>query len=109
MDAAKLIRTARADAGLSVRELARRAGTSHSTLIAYEQGHKDPAVGTLNRILRAADVAVDVTLRPRVRRDPQTSLDRGDELLEVLNLAEMFPARHDESVQMPVFGGRDVA
>ncbi|BAN00345.1 putative Xre family DNA-binding protein [Ilumatobacter coccineus YM16-304] len=109
MDAETLIRTARTEARLSVRELARRAGTSHSTLVAYEQGRKDPTVGTLNRILRAADVGVDVTLRPRVRRDPLTELDRGDELLEVLNLAEMFPARHDESLQMPVFGRRDVA
>jgi uncharacterized protein len=49
-----LIREARRDAGLSQRELARRAGTSQPTLARYERGHAVPTLATLERILAAA-------------------------------------------------------
>jgi transcriptional regulator with XRE-family HTH domain len=103
MDAARIIRDARSEAGLTLRELARRAGTSHSTLAAYEHGRTDPTVATLDRVLRACGYAADVQLRRRVRRDEITGLDRGRELAEVVGLAEMFPARHAEKIEMPVF------
>ena len=103
MEASRLIREARHRAGLSLRALAQRAGTSHPTLLAYEHGRKDPSVGTLVRILRAADVEPDVTLSPRRRRDPRIG-DKGDELREVLELAAMFPARHDATLDAPIFG-----
>jgi transcriptional regulator with XRE-family HTH domain len=109
MTSAQLIRDARLRAGLSLRGLAARAGTSHSTLAAYEHGRKDPSVGTLERILRATGVAVDVTLAPRERGGDHGEMDRGDELLEALRLAEMFPARHDERLAMPPFGLVDSA
>ena len=35
---------------------------------------------------------------------PNTSKDRGQELEDVLELAEMFPARHSETLDAPVFG-----
>ena len=54
MDAARTLRRARRDAGLSLRALAGRAGTSHATLAAYEAGRAVPRVDTLDRILRAA-------------------------------------------------------
>ncbi|MEL6892666.1 MAG: helix-turn-helix transcriptional regulator [Actinomycetota bacterium] len=107
MDSGALIKAARAAAGLSLRELARRARTSHSTLVAYEQGRKDPTVGTLVRILRAADVEPDVSLARRRRHDDRFG-DKGDELLEALELAAMFPARHARSIEFPPFpAGRD--
>ena len=102
MDAARLIRTARQRAGLSLRELARRAHTSHSTLAAYEQAHKTPNVDTLDRILTACGFRVDVTLEARPADvDP---VARGRELVEVLELAEMFPARHSPTLTAPKFG-----
>ena len=52
--AGNLIKLARHDAGLSQRELARRAGTSQATLSAYEAGRKSPSLETLARIVRAA-------------------------------------------------------
>lgn len=58
--AAVQIRSRRLAAGLTQRELARRAGTSSATLCRYESGMIDPSVGTLGRIL-------DATL-PRRRR-----------------------------------------
>lgn len=52
--AGNLIRLARHDAGISQRELAKRAGTSQATLSAYESGKKSPGLETLARIVRAA-------------------------------------------------------
>ncbi len=102
MDAGDCIRRARARSGLSLRLLAERAGTSHSTLSAYESGAKVPSVVTLERILRAAGFALDLSLEPRVGGpDPDA---RGRELVEVLELAAMFPARHDQQLRAPIFG-----
>jgi len=53
MDAPKTIRLRRLAAGISQRELARRAGTSSATVHRYETGQVDPSVGTLNRLLRS--------------------------------------------------------
>jgi transcriptional regulator with XRE-family HTH domain len=88
---ARTLGRARGAAGLSLRALARRAGTSHATLLAYERGAKTPSVATLVRILEACGFAVDVELSPRVRE--RDGLDRGDELEQVLRLAEQFPVR----------------
>lgn len=52
--AGNLIKLARREAGLSQRELARRARTSQATLSAYETGRKSPSLETLARIVRAA-------------------------------------------------------
>jgi transcriptional regulator with XRE-family HTH domain len=93
--AGRVLRTARQRAGLSLRELAARAGTSHSTLSAYETGAKTPSVHTLERILRAAGFALDLELVPRK--------DRGQELAQVLELAAHFPARHDPDLRFPRF------
>jgi len=106
MDAALMIRTARLRAGLTLRELGERAQTSHSTLSAYESGRTTPNVDTLDRVLRAAGFAADVTLQARVGTGREERVARGQELLDVLALAEMFPARHAESLTFPKFGTR---
>ncbi|MGI9289107.1 MAG: helix-turn-helix transcriptional regulator [Pseudomonadales bacterium] len=102
MLAANLLRKARESADLTLRELARRAGTSHSTLAAYEAGHKTPSVDTMERIVRAAGFALDLEFSPRVRDD--AGYDRGRELVEVLELAAAFPARHRRRMSYPKFG-----
>jgi transcriptional regulator with XRE-family HTH domain len=102
MTAAASLRSARRRAGLSLRQLAARADTSHSTLAAYESGRKVPSVETFERVLRAAGFEEVGELRPAVGgRDPG---DRGRELLEVLELAAKFPARHDPTMTFPRFG-----
>lgn len=63
MDAAALIREARARAGLTQQALARMAGTSQPTLAAYESGAKSPSVRTLDRLIRATGATLDVRLR----------------------------------------------
>lgn len=47
-----------------MRALARRAGTSHSTLAAYEAGRKAPSLATLERIVKAAGFELSVEARP---------------------------------------------
>ncbi|MGE0621571.1 MAG: helix-turn-helix domain-containing protein [Pseudomonadales bacterium] len=102
--AARTLAEARAEAGLSLRELARRAGTSHATLHAYETGAKRPSAATFLRILDACGFAVDVVLSPRIRW--QDGIHRGDELESVLDLAGQFPARAARHMNYPVFPRR---
>lgn len=102
MDAAALIHRVRTEQGLSLRELAARAGTSHSTLVAYEAGRKVPSVATLDRIIRAAGFALTAQLAPAVGGADPTA--RGRELIDALDLAAMFPARVEPTLPFPRFG-----
>jgi transcriptional regulator with XRE-family HTH domain len=86
---------------LSLRELARRAGTSHATLLAYENATKVPTVATFMRVLESSGYAVDIQLSPRIRE--RDGLDRGEELRQVLELAEQFPARLSRTLTCPKF------
>jgi transcriptional regulator with XRE-family HTH domain len=104
MDAATVVRRARSRSHLTLRELAVRAGTSHATLSAYEAGRKVPSVATLDRIVRAAGLELVDQLEPVVGGPDRTA--RGRELIEVLELAAMFPARHDRELSFPRFGCR---
>jgi transcriptional regulator with XRE-family HTH domain len=102
MEAAGMLRTARRRAGLTLRALALRSRTSHTALAAYETGAKVPRVDTLARILRAAGFELDLErAAPRDGGDPTT---RGRELVEVLDLAAQFPARHERTLPYPRFG-----
>ena len=62
--AGNLITIARSEAGLSQRELAKRARTSQATLSAYEAGRKSPTLKTLARVVRAAGMDLRITLAP---------------------------------------------
>ncbi len=90
--------------GLSLREMARRAGTSHATISAYMSGRKSPSMDTLMRIVGACDFAVDFDLRPRVRE--ANGLSRGEELEAVLRLADEFPANPVKDPNYPKFPAR---
>ena len=102
-----MLRSARVRAGLSLRRLAQRSATSHSTLAAYESGRVTPSVDTLDRIVRAAGFSASGELTPRIRGDER--LSRGDELVQALELAAMFPARHEAELAFPRFGPAPVA
>jgi transcriptional regulator with XRE-family HTH domain len=102
MDAARLVRTARLGAGLTLRQLASAAHTSHSTLAAYETGAKCPTVETLNRIVEAAGYRVESHLTRAA--EPFDRAARGHELADVLELADAFtqvPARRAARAQRP--------
>jgi transcriptional regulator with XRE-family HTH domain len=100
MEAGVVIRRVRTRSGLSLRALAERAGTSHSTIAAYEAGRKVPTVETLDRIVTAAGHHLLANTRQRVIAGPE----RAAELKAVLDLAGQFPARHSERLDCPVFG-----
>jgi len=103
MDAGQVIRRAREAAGLSKRELARRAATSPSAIVAYESGERDPTFRTLRRLLQAAGYDSELVTRPSRRRlDPARAAAR---LVEVLDLAEHLPSRRPASqLSFPPFG-----
>ena len=102
MHAGHILREARLRAGLTLRELASQAGTSHSTLAAYESTRKSPSVATFDRVLQASGFHPDVELHRRHRGSAE--LPRGEELAAVLELAAAFPARHAARLDAPIFG-----
>jgi transcriptional regulator with XRE-family HTH domain len=104
MTAAEVLRIARRRSGLSSRALARRAGTSHATLLAYETRRKVPRVDTLERIVRAAGFVADVDLARTPDAEDAEREAKGRELVEALELAAQFPARHDRGLPYPRFG-----
>lgn len=103
MDVSLTLRRARTNAGLSLRVLAERAGTSHATLAAYESGRVVPRVDTLDRILRAAGFATDIDLVWRPDASDAEREAKGEELRQALELAAMFPARHSRRLSCPPF------
>ena len=64
MEPSELLERARASAGLTQDELARRAGTSRPTLSAYENGRKSPTVATFARLL--AEAGYELAAEPQV-------------------------------------------
>src|SRR5689334_9859696 len=79
-----LLHSARTAAGLSVRALAKLAGTSPNTVMDIEKGRTDPGLKTLARLLEAAGVELRVSSRrrhitPRVRLSDLAAKGHGDE------------------------------
>ncbi len=59
-----LLEWARIEAGLSQDELAERAGTSRTTISAYEHGRKSPTLATATRLLSSA--GYELAVEPRI-------------------------------------------
>jgi transcriptional regulator with XRE-family HTH domain len=100
MEARRAIARARERAGLTLRTLASRAETSHSTLSAYETGRVAPTLDTFARVIAAAGFEPVISLERRVDSDER----RSRELVDVLELAAQFPARRSPAIEFPVFG-----
>lgn len=86
VDAARLLRQARARSGLSQRELAGRARVSQPMISSIERGLQDPRHMTLDRLLRACGQELDLVLKggegvdatqfiERLRVSPQVRVD----------------------------------
>ena len=104
MQADRLIRIARYRSGLTLRQLGDRAATSHATISAYENRRSQPSVETASRVVSAAGFRLESTLVPKVSA---TDEERGAELVDALELAAAFPARHAAQLRYPRFA--DVA
>jgi transcriptional regulator with XRE-family HTH domain len=77
MDAARLLRAARAHAGLTQRALAARSGVPQPTIAAIESGAQDPRFRTLERLVQASGQELDLLAAAGVGVDPtqfQTTL-----------------------------------
>ncbi len=70
MEASRLLRQARARAGLSQRDLARLSGISQPMISAIERGLQDPRHGTLERLLQGCGQEVDLVIKPGEGVDP---------------------------------------
>jgi len=97
------LRRARANAGLSQAELARRAGTSQATVSAYESGGKQPSIDTLARLLKVTGKRLAVEHGPPAPALPSPAQHRrtARRLLDVLALAEALPSRHQPKLRFP--------
>ena len=65
--AAALLREARMRAGLSQRDLAKKAGTAQSVIARIERGQTSPTLETLERLLAAAGVELHASLAVKER------------------------------------------
>jgi transcriptional regulator with XRE-family HTH domain len=92
VDADVVLKRARVRSGLTIRQLARRARTSHSAIAAYESGAKSPNAATLDRLVAACGFELRVRLERTAPFDDR--VQRGRELLEVLDLADALPSEH---------------
>jgi transcriptional regulator with XRE-family HTH domain len=94
-EACMLLRRARERAGLSQRELARRAGTAQSVVSRIESGLTDPSTGTLLGLLEAAGFDLAAELRPLAVADTHMlddvarilALTPEERLIEIRNIS----------------------
>ena len=70
LDASKLLQTARERAGLTQRQLAKKARTAQSVVARIELSETSPSWSTLARLLKAAGFSLSAGLR-RISVDPQ--------------------------------------
>jgi len=84
--AADTLRDIRRQAGLTQRELARRAGIPATVLSAYERGRREPGAEVFLAVVRAAGFDMAWVRRLDDRR-------QGQRLAQVLELAEALPYR----------------
>lgn len=61
--AGRMLRDARARAGLTQRQLAAKAGIPQETIARIERGRSDPRVTTLDRLLEACEFGLEVLPR----------------------------------------------
>jgi transcriptional regulator with XRE-family HTH domain len=64
-----ILQEARRRAGLTQRELAARAGTSQSAIARIERGRQLPSLETLQRLLRACDLDLELHIVPHDTHD----------------------------------------
>jgi transcriptional regulator with XRE-family HTH domain len=103
MRSAELLRSVRVRSGLTQTEVARRARTSQPVVSAYERGHREPSVATLERLVAAAGGRLELRTAD-VRSDRSTPVDdveRGRRVVDVLLLADALPTRPKRAFAAP--------
>lgn len=95
----ELLERVRVGVGLTQEELARRAGTSRTTLSAYEHGRKSPTVATFARLL--SEAGCDLAAQPHVSFTQQ-SASRGRPVWVPDRLPRLDVARALAVVELPL-------
>ena len=75
MDAARVLRYARRRAGLTQRALAAKADIAQPTIARIESGAMVPRVDTLDRLLEACGMGLEVEPRPGIPPSPQHTVE----------------------------------
>ena len=94
--AAALLLEARARAGVTQAEMARRCDVPRSVVCAYEHGRRQPGADALQRLL--ASVGYRLELAPR---SPVDEAMVGRLLPELLALADALPSRRHDPLRYP--------
>ncbi len=98
MDVGSIIKTLKRRSGLTAKELAARAGTSASTLSAYERGLVVPSVATLDRIIRASGLVATIQfLEAPSSFEPRNSIE------ELLVFVDGAPSTRSQSLMAPIW------
>lgn len=90
MDLHHVVTVAREGAGLSKRELARRAETFPAAIVEIESGRRSPTVDTVSYLVEACGYVLEVALKPSPSISDQ---DVSRKLVQVIELAESLPRR----------------
>ena len=69
-----IVRQLRRQANVTQQDLARRAGTSQSTIAAYEAGTKSPTLRTLENLASVLDLELEARFVPKLNRVERRSL-----------------------------------
>jgi len=93
--AGALVLLAREEAGLSQRELAKRAGVSQADIARIESGARQPSIPTLQRILAGADKELRFRLAPI---DDHDQVLRARQARRLPAAKEAAAARHRRNV-----------
>jgi transcriptional regulator with XRE-family HTH domain len=93
----QLLREARADAGLTQRQLSRRSGVAPTLISAYENGRRQPAGDTLLALLDALGVRMEPTGSVPASRPAAAALE------QVCAMAMALPRREPGPLCYPSF------
>lgn len=94
----RLLRSARTRAGMSQRELARRAGLPSTVVSAYENGRREPSARTFRDLLQAAGADLTVTSRWDSERN-------GRHFEHVMEMTDHLPQRRRGPLAFPSMNG----
>jgi predicted nucleotidyltransferase/DNA-binding XRE family transcriptional regulator len=110
--AADLLREARRKAGLTQSQLAARAGVAQSVVSAYETGTREPSLATLQRLVSATGLTLDLRVRHAPSQSRQLSGPLGRRVLRHRRAIRQAAANHGVT-NIRVFGsvarGQDTA
>lgn len=102
--AGELLRQARSSAGLTQRELARRAGVSQSVVAAYESNTREPALSTLSALVEATGRTLEIGVgAPLAGPSPDSTGPVGRRLRRRRGAVLALAAKHGMS-DLRVFG-----